>query len=120
MSSETEPSPIETLLAGVLDKHEVDEPRGYAFVVCSCGTEFGNWQTAREHQAFHLADVLRGDALVETVEQAIYDIAVDHHMWIDNQGQELDYHPEREARIGDFIQTATRKVIDAIHGKEDK
>ncbi len=37
--------------AKVLAEHEIETPRGYAFTVCSCGTEFGNEGTGTAHVA---------------------------------------------------------------------
>lgn len=47
---------------------------------------------------------------LERIEDVIYDVAVDHAMWIGDDGQPLNYLPEREARIGDFI----KQAADAI------
>lgn len=47
------------------------------------------------------------------IEQAIYNVAVDHGMWIGDDGEPLDYLPEREARIGEFVREATRAVLAA-------
>src|SRR4051812_45420175 len=33
----------------------------------------------------------------------IYHLVIDHPMWIGDDAEPLDYLPEREARIGDFL-----------------
>jgi hypothetical protein len=43
--------------------------------------------------------------------EAVYDIAVDHPMWIDGNGAPLDYSPEREAHISGFVSEAARAVM---------
>lgn len=56
---------------------------------------------------FRYADSLDGGPRAEAAEpnagDAIYDLLVDHPMWIDGEGYRLDYLPEREARIADFM-----------------
>ena len=47
----------------------------------------------------------------DDIEQAIYDVVVDHPMWIDDDGNPLDYLPEREIRIGDFIGKVTDSLV---------
>lgn len=54
------------------------------------------------------------DQLAEDVHQALYDLMVDHPMWIDGQGRRLDYSPEREIRIGDFLDAATAAVVARV------
>jgi len=46
----------------------------------------------------------------EEIAEALYNLIVDHPMWIDGQGQGLDYSPERESRIGDFLDEAAATV----------
>lgn len=42
---------------------------------------------------------------------AVYDIAVDHPMWIDADSQPLDYNPRREEMLIEFIDEAQAAVI---------
>jgi hypothetical protein len=48
------------------------------------------------------------------IHQAINDVIVDHPMWIDNNAGPLPYLPEREARIAEFVDEATRNVTVAL------
>lgn len=73
----------ETLLAKVSDvlvEHDVTEPRGYAFLVCECGTEFGNWETAREHQARAVLEMVRArvGAEPEPTPEEMRQLAIDN------------------------------------------
>ena len=43
--------------------------------------------------------------------EAIWGPVVDHPMWIGSDGEGLEYLPEREARMGDFVYEAARAVI---------
>ena len=114
-------SPIETLLARALVDHRLREGPIPIGARCTCGWRpYGLDEHAhRQHLTDRLANALRGEGLVETIEQAILNVAVDHPMWIDNNGAPLDYHPEREARIGDYTTTAAQAVIDSLYGTKE-
>lgn len=118
----TDPSPIETLLAYVLDNHRLREGPVPIGSRCTCGWRpYGLDELAhRRHLAARLADVLRGDALVETVAEALfaheyggYDPTAhpDHNRWTWHGDGHSDDHKQH------FRQQA-RTAIDAIYGKE--
>lgn len=48
---------------------------------------------------------------VEKFAQAIYDVGVDHPMWIGDDGKPLDYLPARETRLADFVYQAAAAVV---------
>ena len=50
---------------------------------------------------------------IKAAKQALYDLIVDHSMWIDGDGNPLDYSPDREAAIGDFLDAA-ESVLAAL------
>ena len=50
---------------------------------------------------------------IKAAKQALYDLIVDHPMWIDGDGNPLDYSPDREAAIGDFLDAA-ESVLAAL------
>lgn len=48
----------------------------------------------------------------DPVFNALYDLIVDHPMWIDDRGVELEYNPDREGLIGEFLDSAVVLVRD--------
>lgn len=54
------------------------------------------------------------DGLAQTCGQAVYALVCCDPMWIGDDGQPLDYLPEREALIGDFVQRAGEAVATAV------
>ena len=59
MSPTSGDTDLRDALAEELAEHEISAPRGYVFVVCTCGTEFGNTATARLHVAAVLLPTVR-------------------------------------------------------------
>lgn len=49
---------------------------------------------------------------------AIYDLLVDHPMWINDDGDPLDYLPERESRIADFMHGVDHILETALAAAE--
>lgn len=52
--------------------------------------------------------------LSREIAEAINDLIADHPMWIGADGEPLDYLPEREARIADFVNTAAEDVAQVL------
>jgi hypothetical protein len=50
----------------------------------------------------------------DDIAQAVLAVAVDHPMWIGEDGQPLDYLPEREARIGDFVHEVAEALAPLV------
>lgn len=44
------------------------------------------------------------------VNDALNELIVTHPMWIDDDGNDLDYSPERECRISDFLNQAAELI----------
>lgn len=61
-----------------------------------------------------LLERLDADEVREAVEQAQLDLLADNEMWIGADGQPLDYLPEREARIGNYLHEATTAALAAV------
>jgi hypothetical protein len=66
-STNREVASLPSLLAEVSERHEWETPRGYAFVVCSCGEEFAEEHQARTHVAAELTEAVA--AWIEADEQ---------------------------------------------------
>jgi len=65
----------------------------------------------------HMVDlVCPAETDTAKISDAILNTAADHPMWIGDDGEPLDYSPAREALIGDFVDTATRAVRQALAG----
>ena len=54
------------------------------------------------------------------IAEVIYDLISDHPMWIDGNGQGLDYSPERESRIGDFVYAAADALVPLLATVRDE
>lgn len=50
----------------------------------------------------------------DEIAQTVLAVAVDHPMWIGDDGQPLDYLPEREARIGDFVHEVAQVLAPLV------
>jgi hypothetical protein len=100
-----------------------EERGGLAWQCESCRAGVGTWCRTRTH---HWATYLHGPRTNRywaarkaeparlRVHAIIYDLIVDHPMWIGDDGQGLDYLPERETRIGDFCDQLTDKFLDYL------
>jgi hypothetical protein len=55
------------------------------------------------------------NARLFAIGEAIYNVIADHPMWIGDDGLSLDYLPERQALIGDFVDTAAKVVYVALN-----
>ena len=86
---------------------------------CVCG-EHGLTVSWRAHVAEVISSEVQprralreAGVSVEQIKAALVEAIVDDPMWIGDDGQPLDYLPEREARIADFVHRAA-EVIAAL------
>jgi hypothetical protein len=100
---------------GVLAAHEGWDYGGPGMIECEgCGWKSERlgpeWNSRKEDRhRTHVAAALRAEvrAWLESEGSRVYDeineLLVSHDMWIGDDGEALDYLPEREARIADFM-----------------
>jgi hypothetical protein len=103
------------------------ETGGLVYPCESCGAPVGLWcrtfhgagdwattlHSPRTNRYWNVRQAEGSARWHDEVRQVIYDLIVDHPMWIGDDEQPLDYLPERETRIGDFCDEAVKRLMDA-------